>query len=110
MGLLQNDSKSRKKTRGVSDILGTIRALISPQSEDNPNKYPTLKQYGVSMEDRKVHQSLLSKLYHLNKNYDKTTMLCCNVRGDNKLSSFVFIPFSKDYSRLKVNESLTNVC
>jgi hypothetical protein len=27
--------------------------------------------------------------------------------GDNKLSSFVFIPFSKDFCRLKVNENLT---
>ena len=34
------------------------------------------------------------------------TTLYCNV-GDNKLSSFVFIPFSKDSSWLRVNENLT---
>jgi hypothetical protein len=44
-------------------------------------------------------------LYHLNKKHDKTTTLHCNV-GDNKLSSFVFIPFSKDFCRLKVNKNL----
>jgi hypothetical protein len=76
------------------------------QSNQNPNKYPTLKQYGISLEDRRVHQSLLSELYHLKKKHDKTTTLYCNV-GDNKLSSFVFIPSSKDFRRLKVNENLT---
>jgi hypothetical protein len=52
-----------------------------------------------------VHQSLLSELYHLIKEHGKTTTLHCNV-GDNKLSSFVFIPFSKDFCWLKVNEKL----
>jgi hypothetical protein len=42
----------------------------------------------------------------LTKKNDKTTTLYCNV-GDKKLSSFVFIPFSKDFRRLKVNENLT---
>jgi hypothetical protein len=42
----------------------------------------------------------------LTKKHDKTTTLYCNV-GDNKLSSFVFIPSSKDFRRLKVNENLT---
>jgi hypothetical protein len=74
--------------------LGTIRALALLQSKQNPNKYPTLKQYGISLEDRRVHQSLLSELYHLTKKHGKTTTLYCNV-GDNKLSSFVFILFSK---------------
>jgi hypothetical protein len=50
-------------------------------------------------------QSLLSERYHLTKNHDKTTNLYCNV-GDTKLSPFVFIPFSKDFRHLKVNENL----
>jgi hypothetical protein len=42
----------------------------------------------------------------LTKKHDKMTSLDFNV-GDNKLSSLVFIPFSKDFRRLKVNENLT---
>jgi hypothetical protein len=42
----------------------------------------------------------------LTKKNDKTTTLYCNV-GNNKLSSFVFIPSSKDFRRLKVNDNLT---
>jgi hypothetical protein len=56
------------------------------------------------LEDRRVHQSLLSELYHLTKKHDNTTTLYCNV-GDNKLSSFVFVPTSKDFGRLRVNEN-----
>jgi hypothetical protein len=96
----------QQKDDKLSEILGTSRAPVSPQTQDNPNKYPTLKQYGVSLEDRRVHQRLLSELYHLNKKHDNTTTLHCNV-GDNKLSSFVFIPFSKDFRRLRVNENLS---
>jgi hypothetical protein len=96
---LQRDDK-------LSDILSTIQAPVSPQSKQNPNRYPMLKRYGVSLEDRRVHQSLLSELYHLNKKHHKTTTLHCNL-GNNKLSSFVFVPFSKDFRRLKVNENLT---
>jgi hypothetical protein len=63
-----------------------------------------MQQYGMSLVDRRVHQSLLSELYHVNKNHDNTTMLYCNV-GNNKLSSFVFIPSSNDFERLRVNRN-----
>jgi hypothetical protein len=43
----------------------------------------------------------------LTKKHDETTILYCNVGDDKKLSSFVFIPFSKDFRHLKVNENLT---
>jgi hypothetical protein len=102
---IAKDLRQQKEDK-LSEILGTIRAPVSPQSKQSPNKYPTLKQYGISLEDRRVQQSLLSESYHLTKNHDKTTTLYCNV-GDNKLSSFVFIPFSKDFHRLNVNENLT---
>jgi hypothetical protein len=58
----------QQKEDKLSEIPGTIRAHVSPQSKQNPNKYPMLKQHGVSLEDRRVHQSLLSELYHLIKN------------------------------------------
>jgi hypothetical protein len=63
-----------------------------------------MKQYGVSLEDRRVHQSLLSELYHVNKKHNNTTMLYCIV-SNNQLSSFVFIPSSNDFGRLRVNKN-----
>jgi hypothetical protein len=56
---IAKDLQQQKEDK-LSEILGTIRAPVLPQSKRNPNKYPTLKQYGISLEDRRVHQSLLS--------------------------------------------------
>ena len=100
---IAKDLQEQKEDK-LSEILGTTRAPMSPQSKTNPNKYPILKQLGVSLEDRRVHQSLLSELYHLGKKHDNSKTLYCDV-GDNKLSSFVFVPSSKDFGRLKVNEN-----
>jgi hypothetical protein len=100
---IAKDLQEQKEDK-LSEILGTIRAPVSPQSKLNPNKYPILKQLGVSLEDRRVHQSLLSELYHLSRKHDDTKTLYCDV-GDNKLSSFVFIPSSKDLGRLRANEN-----
>jgi hypothetical protein len=100
---IAKDLQEQKEDK-LSEILGTTRAPISPQSKQNPNKYPTLKQLGVSLEDRRVHQSLLSELYHLSKKHDNTKTLYCDV-GDNKKSSFVFIPSLQDFGRLRVNEN-----
>jgi hypothetical protein len=100
---IAKDLQAQKEDK-LSEILGTTRAPLSPQSKQNPSKYPTMKQYGISLEDRRVHQSLLSELYHVNKKHDNTTTLCCNV-GNNKLSLFVFIPSPHDFGRLRVNEN-----
>ena len=100
---IAKDLQAQKEDK-LSEILGTTRSPLSPQSKQNPSKFPTMKQYGVSLEDRRVHQSLLSELYHVNKKHDDTTTLYCNV-GNNKLSSFVFIPSSNDFGRLRVNEN-----
>jgi predicted metal-dependent hydrolase len=65
----------QQKEEKLSEILGTIRVPVSPQRKQNPNNYPTLKQYGISLEDRRVHQSLLSELYHLIEKHDKAATL-----------------------------------
>ncbi len=83
----------QQKDDKLSEILGTSRAPVLPQTPDNLNKYPTLKQYGVSLEDRRVHQRLLSELYHLNNKHDNNTTLHSNVPA-NYLPSFVFLSFS----------------
>jgi hypothetical protein len=94
----------KQKEDELSEILGTTRAPLSPQSKQNPSKYPTMKQYDVSLEDRRVHQSLLSELYHVNKKHGNTTTLYCSV-SNSKLSSFVFFPSSNDFGTLRVNEN-----
>jgi hypothetical protein len=45
---ITKDLRQQKEDK-LSEILGTIRAPVSPQSKQSPNKYPTLKQYGISL-------------------------------------------------------------
>ncbi len=47
----------------LSVILQTIQAPTSPNTKENPTVLPTLKAYGVSLDDRRVHENLLRDLY-----------------------------------------------
>jgi hypothetical protein len=43
----------------LSAILQTSQAPTSPNTKESPLVLPTLKAYGVSLEDRQVHENLL---------------------------------------------------
>jgi hypothetical protein len=90
----------------LSSILETVQAPISPNSKENPSVVPTLKAYGVSLEDRRVHENLLRDLYVLNKKHSKSNTLYCKIRNDFT-SSFVHVPSSKGIVRLKKNARRT---
>jgi hypothetical protein len=90
------------KDKTLASLLGTSQLPASPTTKTNGNIYSMLKRYGISLEDQRVHQKLLSELYHLNKKHHNTTTLQFDV-GDGKLSSFVGIPKSKNSYRLKEN-------
>jgi hypothetical protein len=51
----------------LSAILATVQAPTSPTTKESPSVVPTLKAYGVSLEDRRVHENLLRDLFFLNK-------------------------------------------
>jgi hypothetical protein len=51
----------------LSAILTTVQAPTSPATKENPSVVPTLKAYGVSLEDRRVHENLLRDLSLLPK-------------------------------------------
>jgi hypothetical protein len=91
----------------LSEILGTNQEPVSPNTKENPQLCPTLKKYSIPLGDSRVHQSILKDLYFLNKKQHGTTTLQCNL-GDNKMSSFPFIPSSKDYRGLQKNMKRTN--
>jgi hypothetical protein len=67
---------------------------------------PTLKAYGVNLEDRRIHANLLKDLYVLNKKHTKSNTLHCRIQ--NKCTSaFVRIPSSKDFVGMKQNARKT---
>jgi hypothetical protein len=86
----------------LSAILDTEQAPISPNSKDNSTFVPTLKAYGVSTKDRRVHQNLLCDLYVLNRKHTKSNTLYCKIRK-NFTSLFVHVPSSKGFVQMKEN-------
>jgi hypothetical protein len=90
----------------LSAILATVQAPTSPNTKESPSVVPTLKAYGVSLDDRRVHENLLRDLYVLNKKHSKSNTLYCSIRP-NMISSFVHVPFSKGIVRMKKNARKT---
>ena len=90
----------------LSAILETVQAPTSPNTKESPSIVPTLKAYGVSLTDRRVHADLLRDLVFLNKKHDKSSTLRCKSRN-NFTSSFVHIPSSKGFVRMKENARKT---
>jgi hypothetical protein len=88
------------RDNALSSILATVQAPTSPARKDSPSVVPTLKAYGVSLEDRRVHENLLRDLFFLNKKHDKSNTLYCKIRNDFT-SSFFHVPSSKGFVRMK---------
>jgi hypothetical protein len=79
-----------------------LQAPTSPNTKESPAMLPTLKAYGVSLDDRRVHENLLRDLYVLNKKHGNSNTLYCKIRS-NLTSSFVHVPSSKGFVRMKKN-------
>ena len=65
--------------------------------------YPVMKQYHIPLHEARVHEALLKELYQLNKKYFNTRSMFVDL-GDNKKSTFVLVPQSHGYHRLRKNE------
>jgi hypothetical protein len=67
------------RDNSLSAILETSQAPTSPNSKESPFMVPTLKAYGVSLDDRRVHENLLCNLYALKKKHAKSNTLYCKI-------------------------------
>ena len=92
------------REKRVTAIVGSQEIDVSPNSKQSPTKYPVMKRYGIPLGEARVHQGLLKELYQLNKKSLRTRSMFVDL-GDNKKSSFVLIPQSHGYNRLRVNET-----
>jgi hypothetical protein len=87
-------------------ILKALQAPTSPNTKESPTMLPMLKAYGVSLDDQGVHGNLLWDLYVLNKKHGNSNILYCKIRS-NFTSSFVHVPSSKGFVRMKKNARKT---
>jgi hypothetical protein len=60
-------------------ILKTSQAPTSPNTKESPTLLPTLKAYGVSLDDRRIHENLLRDLYMVNKKHGNSNTLYCRI-------------------------------
>ena len=91
------------KADELTAVLGTEKLPLSPTTKYNTNFCPTMRRFGIPLDDARIQQALLTDLHQWNKKQNGTTTLHTNL-GDNKMSSFVLIPSSKSFSRLRENE------
>jgi hypothetical protein len=61
---------NEKREEELSRILSTVRTPVSPQSLVRNNFCPTLKKYGLSLSDRRLHGNLLRDLMSLNRKFE----------------------------------------
>ena len=86
----------------VLAILKTLQVPTSPNTKESPTLLPTLKAYGVSQDGQRVHDNLLWDLHVLNKKHGNSNTLYCKIHS-NLTSSFVHVPSSKGFVRMKKN-------
>jgi hypothetical protein len=96
-----NDEKEKE----LSVILETVRNAVSPGSKANPEYCPWFVKYGISLEDRRVHEGLLRDLITLNHRHEKasgkTNVLYCPTTSSKKGRYLVVIPSGSPYHLFK---------
>jgi hypothetical protein len=73
----------------LSAILATVLAPTSPTTKESPSVVPTLKAYGVSLEDRRVHENLLCDLFFLNKKHRRVILSIVKFKMTLRLPLFI---------------------
>ena len=91
-----------QREEALSNILGVHHAPLSPTTKNDRNIFPTYKKFAIPLDNPRVHQGLLCDMYHINKKTNGTTTLLTNL-GNNRFSSFVFVPRCKNYKCLRDN-------
>jgi hypothetical protein len=90
----------------VTNILGSLQAMHSPNTKEDCRIFPVMKQYNIPLEEVCVHTSLVEELYHMNNNISEMNTIFVDL-GDNKKSSLLLIPLSHGYKRLKIFKKKT---
>jgi hypothetical protein len=101
---------NEKREEELSLILSTVRNPVSPQSANRISFCPTLKQYGVSLEDRRLHGNVLRDLMSLNKKFEKGKQAnMISYQGVSKGTyNLVAIPRSTGYGKFCRHARETN--
>ena len=91
-------SIQQKKEEKLSVILKTNQWELSPNTLGNTTKYPKLRQYGIPLNDKRVHEAILRDLYLIHKRSSagaSTTLSTSLPSGEER--ALIFIPKARTY-------------
>ena len=96
----------QEKEKKLSLILKTDQFELSPNTVNNISKYPKLRQYGIPLDDKRVHQSILRDLYTIHKRNSAgglSSLATTLPSGEER--ALIFVPQSRTYRTMwKENE------
>ena len=98
-----------EKEQKLSTILETDKLELSPNTLLNQSKYPKLRQYGIPLDNKQVHQALLRDLYYVGRKSSNslsstsTTIIPMELKtGEER--SLVLIPRATSFKNMVRNE------
>jgi hypothetical protein len=96
----------RERESKVTNILGSLQAMHSPNTKEDSRLFPVMKQYNIPLEEVRVHTSLVKELYRMNKKITEMNTIFVDL-GDSRKSAILLIPLSHGYKKLKIYEKKT---
>ena len=97
VGCIQEEKEKR-----LSNILQTDQLKLSPSTITNTSKFPKLRQYGIPIDDQRVHQSLLRDLYFVHKrsSVGQGSSILSTPLPSGEQRALILIPQAKTYKNL----------
>ena len=79
---------------------------VSPNTKANECIYPVCKIYKIPLTKPHVHKLIIKEFYQMNPKKRGTTSTMTANLGNSKRSSFVLVPQSHGYKRIKLYENI----
>ena len=93
-----------EKEKALSAILETGELDISPKTLSNPATFPKLRQYGIPLDNKGVHKSILCDLFYISKKTTNSSTSVSMELNSGEERSLVLIPRATSFKNMVRNE------
>lgn len=94
----------QEKEKILSTILETEELELSPRTLSNPSTFPKLRQYGIPLDNRQAHQSILRDLFYISKKTNNSSAQLSMELNSGEERSLVLIPRAASFKNMIRNE------
>ena len=102
--LLIVGSIHEEKEKKLSTILETDHLELSPRTLSNTSSFPKLRQYGIPLGNKQVHQSILRDLFSISKKTTTSSTSLSMELNSGEERSLVLIPRPTGFRNMVRNE------